>query len=297
MNPNLFFRANAHGKSTGMLGSVHAWSRPILLLETAFLLLGLPYTGIGQGSSQSKAPEVRKAIPISPRSGNAGKGRESAGNAAGTVTGESTPRIVERTVTQAQAKEGDVESPSTAAAPNTMRALNDKRRIGIRDRLSFVVTEDELPPKPLIVTDSGEVDVPYIGRVEVQNRTCKELAMHVKRMLEKEFFYQATVLIGLDAAGGQTLSRGRYYVHGQVNRAGPQEIPVDEVLTISKAIIRAGGFTQYANDKKVRIVRKNAPRPIEIDMGPMMKKGDTRNDIEILPEDTIFVDEKFFNFF
>jgi hypothetical protein len=47
----------------------------------------------------------------------------------------------------------------------------------------------------------------------------------------------------------------------------------------------------------VRIVRRNAPRPLEIDMVPMMKKGDTRNDIEILPEDKIFVDEKFFNFF
>jgi protein involved in polysaccharide export with SLBB domain len=270
--------------------------RLVTLLAFTLCHLGLPLLIGAQEASRRGSPEIRKAIPVSPRVTNS----ES-------VTTEERASGKGDSAQSSSRRTGDAGGPSQTGSeestlgpssmPNTMRALNDKRRIGIRDKLSFTIVEDELPARTLTVTDSGEVDIPHIGRVEVGNRTCKQLALHIKKLLEKEFFYQATVLIGLDAAGGQALSRGRYYVHGQVNRPGPQEIPVDEVLTITKAIIRAGGFTQYANEKKVRIVRRNAPRPLEIDMVPMMKKGDTRNDIEILPEDKIFVDEKFFNFF
>ena len=37
-------------------------------------------------------------------------------------------------------------------------------------------------------------------------------------------------------------SRGRVYVYGSVKGQGPQEIPADESYTVSKAVIRAGGF-------------------------------------------------------
>lgn len=184
--------------------------------------------------------------------------------------------------------------------PNTMRALNDRRPIGIRDKLSLTIVEDELPQRAMIVTDSGEVEVPYIGRILVENRTCKQLAMYIKSILEKEYYHQATVLISLDSAGGAPPSKGRYYIHGEVNRPGAHDIPADEVLTISKAIIRAGGFTQYANEKKVRVHRRNNKTNqidmFEIDMVAVIQKGQVRNDIEIIAEDKILVSEKFFNF-
>ncbi len=195
---------------------------------------------------------------------------------------------------------GDDATKGSQVGVNTMKALNDKRRIGIRDKLSLTIVEDELPQRQIVVTDAGEIDVPWIGRVSVEGRTCKELAVHLKNLLEKEYYHQATVLIGLDSAGGQVMSKGRYYMDGQVNRAGPYEIPVDEVLTISKAIIRAGGFTQYANRKKVRLMRKNSSSGgteiFYVDLIAVMEKGQTRGDLEVLPEDTIVVDEKFFNF-
>jgi protein involved in polysaccharide export with SLBB domain len=282
-------------KAIGMFAS----SLSCLIGVTAILVLVFiaPPVALAQVSSRSKTPEVRKAIPIAPRQNSANITGSSSESSLGAPMSRALDRATGGTEGQAGSEGGNLATPSLSVAPSTMKSLNDKRRIGVRDRLSFMIVEDERPAQSLMVTDSGEVDVPHIGRVTVESRTCKELAMHIKRLLEKELYYHATVLIGLDSAGGQQLSRGRYYIHGEVNRAGPHEIPLDEVLTISKAIIRAGGFTQYAKEKKVRIVRRSAPRPIEIDMVPILKKGDTRNDIEILPEDKIFVDEKFFNFF
>ena len=98
----------------------------------------------------------------------------------------------------------DTAASSYIPLPNTMDGLNDKRPLSIGDRLSFRVVEDEGPPRTLSVTDSAEIDVPYIGRVPVANKTCKQFAYYIKRLLEKEYYYQATVIVGLDAAGAGT---------------------------------------------------------------------------------------------
>ena len=187
--------------------------------------------------------------------------------------------------------------------PNTMNGLNDKRPLSIGDKLSFKVVEDEGSPRPVFVTDSGEIDVPYIGRVSVGTKTCKQFAYYVKRLLEKEYYYQATVIIGLDSAGGQTKlsSRGKVYVMGQVRSSGPQEIPAEESYTVSKAIMRAGGFGPYADKKKVRLVRAGktgmGSKPLIINCFDILEKGNRELDVEVAPEDIITVPEKWINIF
>ena len=141
---------------------------------------------------------------------------------------------------------------SPAAATNGMDALDDQHRLAIGDRLSFRIVEDEEDPKPLFVTDSGDLEVPLIGRFPAVNKTCKQLARDLKTELEKEYYYHATVIVAVDV---MTKSRGKVYLVGPVRMPGPQEIPSDEVLTLSKAILRAGGFGDYADKHKVRVTR------------------------------------------
>ena len=185
--------------------------------------------------------------------------------------------------------------------PNTMDGLNDKRPLGIGDKLSFKVVEDERSPWTLVVTDSGEVDVPYVGRVPVGNKTCRQFALYVKRLLEKEYYYQATVIVGLDAAGNQNriASRGRVYVMGQVRNPGPQEIPANEPYSVGKAILRAGGFGPFANKKKVKLVKggKTGSKPVFINCIPILDDGQWDKDVEVSPDDIITVPEKIFNVF
>ena len=199
--------------------------------------------------------------------------------------------------------EDERSSALPAALPNTMDGLNDKRPLGIGDRLSFKVVEDEIAPRPLIVTDSLEIDVPYAGRVPIGNRTCKQFAYYVKQLLEKDYYYQATVLVGLDSAGGgsRAFSRGKVYIMGLVRSPGAMEIPVSETLTVTKAIIRAGGFAPYANKKNVKLIRsgKNgvANKPIIVNCAEILEKGLWDKDVELHPEDIVQVREKPFNFF
>ncbi|MEY2606015.1 MAG: polysaccharide biosynthesis/export protein [Verrucomicrobiota bacterium] len=187
-------------------------------------------------------------------------------------------------------------SSSAVARTTSMNVLDDKRSLQIGDRLSMRVVEDRKPPVSLIVTDSGEVEVPLIGRVQAKGKTCKQLAYAIKEPLQREYYYKATVIIGLDL---ETLkSPGRVYVTGQVRNQGPLDIPPDETFTVSRAIIRAGGFADFANKRRVRLVRKDGDKPktIIVDLELVIKKGQTDKDPVVEPDDTIIVPERLINF-
>ena len=195
-----------------------------------------------------------------------------------------------------------VDAPVIVAAmlssTNAFNVLDDKYRLAIGDQLSFQIIEDEDDPKNLTVTDSGDVQVPYIGRYPAVGKTSKELALALKTELEKEYYRQATVIIAVDS---KPRSRGKIYLVGAIRAPGPQEIASDESLTVSKAILRAGGFTDFANQKNVRVTRSTGTGPAEkkaftINVARIFEKGETEDDLLLLPGDLIFIPERVIRF-
>jgi protein involved in polysaccharide export with SLBB domain len=179
-----------------------------------------------------------------------------------------------------------------------MDALDDTYRLAIGDRISFQVKEDEDDPTQLTVLDSGNLEVPYIGRYTAVGKTCKELALSLKVELEKDYYYHATVIIAVDA---MTKSRGIVYLVGAVRAPGPQDIPSDEEFTVSKAILRAGGFTDYADKSDVKITRKaSAPGAAEqsftVDVGKVLEKGKIGSDLTLQAGDLIYIPERLVHF-
>src|SRR6266498_2481558 len=175
-----------------------------------------------------------------------------------------------------------------------MDVLDEKHKLAIGDRLSFRIEEDQEDPKPLTITDSGELELPYLGRFPAENKTCKQLAQEIKSALEKEYYYQATVIIAVDL---MTKSRGRIYLVGPVRVPGPQEIPSDEVLTLSKAIMRAGGFNDYADKHNVKVTRKAGPTEADnktfvVDVSQVFEKCKTERDLPLEPGDIVLVPER-----
>jgi len=197
------------------------------------------------------------------------------------------------------ASTGASTSANTVAQTNSMEVLNDVIKLGIGDRVSFRIVEDKRDPIPLIVTESGEMEIPLIGRVLASTKTCKQLAREIKPLLEKDYFYQATVIIGLDSIG--TKSRGKIYLTGQVRAQGGMDILPEEELTVSKAILRAGGVADFGNKKKVKLIRKKVGEPngtttMIIDVSEILEKGRIDKDIAVEPGDLIVVPEKLINF-
>jgi protein involved in polysaccharide export with SLBB domain len=132
--------------------------------------------------------------------------------------------------------------------------------------------------------------------VVVQGKTCKQLAQELKVPLEKEYYYRATVVIGLDSV---SKVRGRLYVWGQVRNQGPVEIPAGENLTVGKAILRAGGFADFANKKKVKLVRTSEQgenQTFQLNMVEIMEDGRTELDLPVQEGDSIIVPARLINF-
>jgi protein involved in polysaccharide export with SLBB domain len=192
------------------------------------------------------------------------------------------------------------ESLGTAATVSTtvsMDVLDGNRPLARGDVLNFRIVEDKDPPVALRVNDAGNIEVPYIGTVSAAGKTPRQLAFDVKAMLEREYYHNASVIISLDTAGER--SAGLFYITGAVNGGGPMEIPFNEKFTVSKAILRAGGFAEFANERKVLVTR---PKPdgstetITVNVKEILEKGRQDLDVEVLPNDLIRVPERLINF-
>ncbi len=182
---------------------------------------------------------------------------------------------------------------STVMLTNSMNVLDNQKRLGSNDFVSFRVVEDrDNESQRLRVNDNGQLEVPYVGLVQASGKTSKELAYSIKSMLEKEYYYHATVIIAVDHVSEK--SRGKIYVAGSVRGPGPQEIPPDESYTVSKAIIRAGGFSDFANTRKVRVTRKGG-KDFVVDVKNIIERGKSEEDVILQPDDQIFVPQKLIN--
>jgi len=126
-------------------------------------------------------------------------------------------------------------TPAAGAATNgstmpdpvqAMELLDNHQKLGPGDRITYRVIEDQDEPRALTITDSGDLEVPYLGLVHAAGRTSFELAKEVKVQLEQKLYYQATVIIAVELVN-KTRVTGKVYVTGQVRNKGGYEIPLE----------------------------------------------------------------------
>jgi protein involved in polysaccharide export with SLBB domain len=210
------------------------------------------------------------------------------------------------TVSQASAQDPGVREYAERSS-QPQEVLDDTQPIEPGDVISLRIVEDRKEPLQLRVGATGEVNAPHIGLVKAAGRTCRQLASEVKRRLELNYYNAATVIVAIDLKRqddpNSRLRIGGYdidffTVYGQVIRQGKYELPIDEDITISQAILRAGGFAQFANPTRVKLVRKTPQgnKTVIVDLDQIMRRGNLEYDIYIRNNDVIIVDEKKVNF-
>lgn len=180
---------------------------------------------------------------------------------------------------------------------NSNASSNIHQRLGPGDRITYRVIEDQDDPRSLTITDSGELEVPYLGLVPAAGKSSAQLAQEVKGLLEKQLYYQATVVIAVEVVN-KTRVTGKVYVTGQVRNKGGFDIPAGESLTVSKAILNAGGFSDFSDKKNVRLVRKTADgtKTFEINVVDIWEKGKLDKDLVVEPNDIIVVPARLVNY-
>lgn len=96
------------------------------------------------------------------------------------------------------------------------------------------------------IQPNGLVSLPTVGDVSAAGNTINSLQQSVTSLYQSHL-QDPTVVISLDSAAAGV------YVSGEVLRPG--KIPLDRPMTALEAIMETGGFTPFANPKKVIVVR------------------------------------------
>ncbi len=175
--------------------------------------------------------------------------------------------------------------------------IDPDHKLNRGDQLSYRVQEDRDDKIwPLTVTDTGEVQLPLGGRVMAKGKSTRQLTADIKSILERDYYKpgHATVDLGLVAVAARA-SRGRVYVSGAVAQTGSLELPLDQPLTASEAVIQMGGPKDFSNLKRTRVMRKGGPpKGIPVNVSAV-NAGQYDQDVVLQPGDKVIVPEATFN--
>ncbi len=189
-------------------------------------------------------------------------------------------------------------SYGSASTLNSIDALNDQTKLKAGDQLSYrVVEEQETEPNLLTVSPTGDVEVPLLGHYPAAGKTCRQLATQLKPLLEKDYFYKATVIVAINSLSTSPI--GNVYLTGQVKQQGAIPIPPNEVLTVSRAVLLDGGLADFADRRKVRLLHHNADGTTTttiVDLKEILDHGKSEKDPVVQDGDTIDVPQRLINF-
>lgn len=190
----------------------------------------------------------------------------------------------------------DVKDVTKGITVSNMETLDNLQKLQKGYTINYRVIEDRDDPITITVSDSGELVIPYYeGLIKAAGKTCKQVAYDIKKELEKTHYKRATVLIGISSIA--YTNTGTISVSGYVKMQGLQNLLPGETYTVSMAVSKAGGGTDFANLRKVKLTRvmeDGESRTFEINVKDVLEKGKLEEDMDVQPGDRIYVPQSYF---
>jgi polysaccharide biosynthesis/export protein len=174
-------------------------------------------------------------------------------------------------------------APAAAKAP----VADANYLIGPEDILTIDVWKEPGISRTVPVRRDGKISLPFslplLDDVKAAGLTPKELSSTIaERLRETIVNPQVTVIVS-------QMSSQRIYILGQVNRGGAY--PLVPEMTALQALSIAGGFTPFANLKKIYVMRaENGQENIfPINYKEVISKRNPQQNIQLKAGDTIVV--------
>lgn len=178
--------------------------------------------------------------------------------------------------------------PATAQSFNQSGNLQqDAYRIGVGDLLQIEVYDEEDLNKEVRVLTDGLISFPLLGSLKAEGKTVRELEQMINQKLAERFLVNPQVSVFVKEFSN-------VFVFGEVK--APGSFPLFGKMTVFEAIALAGGFTEVANQSKVKVLRRAEGRELslEVDIKRVIEKGDASQDLELKANDKVVVPRSFF---
>jgi protein involved in polysaccharide export with SLBB domain len=185
---------------------------------------------------------------------------------------------------------GTAPSPSAISGivgPMEMTALNvyatvpPKYIIGPGDKITIYYWSDvlDLQVLSIVVDENGEVILPRIGRITVRGMTLPQFEDAARSAMERTI-KNLRLVATLDK-----LRSIQIFITGEAFRPG--SYAVSAVTTLFNALYACGGPNDNGSLRDIRLLR--AGKTTRIDFYKYLMEGDSSQDYELLPGDTIFI--------
>jgi polysaccharide export outer membrane protein len=149
--------------------------------------------------------------------------------------------------------QGDQERKSSEPAPIGAAVDSTTYKVGAADVLKVSVWNEEKFTQQVVVQQNGKFTMPLIGDIDAGGFTPKEIEASVAKALTK-YVVKPLVTVTVMEVGSK-----KYYLVGMVNHPG--EFPLAVPTTVLDAISKSGGLQDFANKKKIYILRGDKKIP------------------------------------
>jgi len=152
----------------------------------------------------------------------------------------------QRVPAQAPATAPDQNKPGqtpTAGAPVDSNAY----KVGPADVLNIRVWNEPQFSGPVSVHEDGKITLPLIGDLAAGGKTPNQIQDVITQALAK-YVVKPLVTVTVQEVGSK-----QYYMDGEISKPG--EYPLVVPTTILEAISKAGGLQEFANQKRIYILR------------------------------------------
>lgn len=152
----------------------------------------------------------------------------------------------------------------------------DNYKLSVDDEISVTVfQEPELSIRKMRISTDGNISLPLIGQVKVQELTITEVEAQITKRLLNGYLKKPDVSV--------SISQYRpFYINGEVKKPGSYAYRKN--LTIEKAVTLAGGFTNRASKSAISLSREDTNLTL----------NEVTLDQKIKPGDVITINESFF---
>jgi polysaccharide export outer membrane protein len=155
--------------------------------------------------------------------------------------------------------------------------------IGPDDVLSIVFWRDKDMSADVVVRPDGRISLPLLNDVQAAGITPEELRVQLEKSAAKYIAEpNATVVV-------KTINSRKVYITGNVLKPGTY--PLNGDMSVLQLIAVAGGLQEYADSKKIVVMRKDEGRDqfFSFNYKDVVKQKNVQQNIALKPGDTVVV--------
>jgi polysaccharide biosynthesis/export protein len=151
--------------------------------------------------------------------------------------------------------------------------------IGPEDVISVNVWREPANSGQFVVRPDGRIAIPLVGEIQAAGLTPERLSAAIAEGLQKVMTHPE-VTVGVERVNSK-----KYFIQGEINRPGAYSLAVP--TSVLEALVNAGGFRDFANTKKIIVLRGS--QRLKFNYHDVSKGKNMEQNIPLLPGDQIIV--------